>query len=319
VGDNGTGKTALLEAFFLALGSSPLLALRFRQYRGLDGTFGGILYNIEEAMWRDLFYDGQWDSPISIESRGDGQDTRSLIISRGDQSELIIPFEEASKEQDIRIAGVEFRWRNSTGRERVYAPKITSQGLSIGGDEEYRPDVFHFPAIQTIGSGENAARLSEVSRAGKLNDFIEAIRQEYDWIVDLKIEILAGLPVIYATLDTGQQMPLANVSGGVNRVIGLMLAIASRTDTVILVDEIENGIYFKHQPIIWKGMAAMTRRQRSQLFITTHNEEWLEAVFEDQDVSDVALWRLERTKEGPRLMQFAGKQASAAVRVGEIR
>jgi ABC-type Mn2+/Zn2+ transport system ATPase subunit len=320
VGDNGAGKTALLEAIFLALGSNPTLALRFRQYRGLDGTFGGVMHSIEEAMWRDSFYDGQWDLPISVNIRGDGAETRSLVISRGDPSELIIPFAEASMEPDTRSAGVQFTWLNSAGRERKYVPKINSQGLTVGGEEEeYLPDFFHFPSNQTIGSVENAARFSELSRANRLKDFVDTIREEYGWIVELKIEIVAGLPVIYATLDTGQQMPLANVSGGVNRVIGLMLAVASRPNTVILVDEIENGIYFKHQPMIWSRLAAMTRRQQGQLFITTHNEEWLEAVFEDQDVSDVALWRLERTKEGPRLRQFAGKQASAAVRVGEIR
>src|SRR5437868_14469094 len=82
VGDNGAGKTALLEALFLALGSNPVLALRFRQYRGLDGTFSGVMYSIEEALWRDLFYNGAWETPISISVRGDGQETRSVIVSR---------------------------------------------------------------------------------------------------------------------------------------------------------------------------------------------------------------------------------------------
>src|SRR5437870_11860824 len=65
VGDNGVGKTALLEAIFLALGSSPHIALRYRQQRGIDGRFGGSRFAIEEAMWRDLFYSGEWDKPIA--------------------------------------------------------------------------------------------------------------------------------------------------------------------------------------------------------------------------------------------------------------
>lgn len=35
VGDNGSGKTALLEALFLAAGATPELVLRARQWRGL--------------------------------------------------------------------------------------------------------------------------------------------------------------------------------------------------------------------------------------------------------------------------------------------
>ena len=36
VGENGSGKTALLEALFLAAGVSPELALRTRAWRGVD-------------------------------------------------------------------------------------------------------------------------------------------------------------------------------------------------------------------------------------------------------------------------------------------
>jgi AAA15 family ATPase/GTPase len=36
VGDNGSGKTSLLEAMFLALGGTTELVIRFRQNRGLD-------------------------------------------------------------------------------------------------------------------------------------------------------------------------------------------------------------------------------------------------------------------------------------------
>ncbi|MCA3644024.1 MAG: AAA family ATPase [Methylobacterium sp.] len=41
VGDNGAGKTSLLEAIFLALASSSEVAQRYRQQRGVDGYFAG--------------------------------------------------------------------------------------------------------------------------------------------------------------------------------------------------------------------------------------------------------------------------------------
>jgi AAA15 family ATPase/GTPase len=53
VGDNGSGKTALLEAIFLALGVSTELPLRFRQQRGLEGLFSGSTHSIEEAIYGD--------------------------------------------------------------------------------------------------------------------------------------------------------------------------------------------------------------------------------------------------------------------------
>jgi AAA domain, putative AbiEii toxin, Type IV TA system len=319
VGDNGAGKTALLEAIFLALGSSPSLGLRYRQYRGLDGQFGGSLFGIEEAMWRDLFHRSDWDVPISVVLEGEGQENRSVIVTRGDPSQTVISFEDATQAEG-RSAGIQFQWRNSNGQERIYTPKVTPTGISVGGTDEYLPNYYYYPASQTIGSSEIATRFSELSRAGRLTEFITTMRSEYPWIVDLKIEIVAALPVLYATLDTGDQMPLANVSGGINKIASIMLTISGRPRTVILIDEVEDGIYFQHQPVIWKGFAAMARQQEAQLFLTTHNEEWLEAVFKDGDMDDVTLWRLTRDKGIPRLRQYSGKQISVAVEgSGEIR
>src|SRR3954447_22594432 len=49
VGDNGTGKTNLLEAIFFALGSSPEMAIRYRGQRGLGASFTGSPFRIEEV------------------------------------------------------------------------------------------------------------------------------------------------------------------------------------------------------------------------------------------------------------------------------
>src|SRR5437764_10211677 len=88
VGDNASGKTALLQAIFLALASSPHVAVRYRAQRGLESAFSGGLYLIEEALWRDLFYQGHWDNPISIILNGEGKESRSVVVSRGAQTEL---------------------------------------------------------------------------------------------------------------------------------------------------------------------------------------------------------------------------------------
>jgi AAA15 family ATPase/GTPase len=83
VGDNGSGKTALLEAIFLALGASTELPLRFRQQRGLEGLFSGSTHSIEEAIYGDLFFNKDWSKIIKIDIEGTDVDKRSLWISEG--------------------------------------------------------------------------------------------------------------------------------------------------------------------------------------------------------------------------------------------
>ena len=67
VGDNGSGKTALLEALFLAAGVSPELAIRTRSWRGFDaGRMAGSHEDIHQALWADLFHKFQTNQPALI-------------------------------------------------------------------------------------------------------------------------------------------------------------------------------------------------------------------------------------------------------------
>ncbi|MBA2409478.1 MAG: ATP-binding protein [Gammaproteobacteria bacterium] len=277
VGDNAAGKTALLEAIFMALGTSPEISVRFRQQRGLENSFAGPPRRIEEAIWKDLFHGGDWSRSISINVQGDGAEARSLTIYRG-PPKVEIPLDPDAGGES-RTAPIVFDWLDSEDKHHKAFPRLTSGGLQIEATDEDLPDFFYFSANQTIPAGENAARFSDLSRAGRATAFVELFTQEYRWIDDLNVEVLAGSPVIYATLrDNGRKLPLAYVSGGINRVVGIMLAIASRQQSVVLVDEVEDGIFHKHQPAVWRTLLSLGHTYDGQVFATTHNEEWLQAV-----------------------------------------
>lgn len=84
VGENGSGKTALLEAFLLALGPGPDIALRLRQWRGYQGSFSGSQRDIADAIWRDLFHSFDKSKPISISLLGSWQHTiRQYFVCSG--------------------------------------------------------------------------------------------------------------------------------------------------------------------------------------------------------------------------------------------
>lgn len=319
VGDNGSGKTALLEGIFLALGHSGELVLRYRQIRGLDGMFAGSTQRVEEAIWRDYFYARDWERTISVELTGDGPEARSVRISRG-KSQVSIPFErEEAEEVGAPISMV---WRDSKGDDHAVFPKVTKQGMEFESSVEDVPLFFYYGANQTISSRENAERFSDLSRERKAKEFIELVTKEYDWIEDLDVEVIAGAPILYATLrDQEDKLPLPSVSGGINRLVSILLGIASHPRSVVLVDEIEDGIYYKHQAAFWRGILTFARKYECQLFATTHNVEWLEALSEasGKKTDDIALWRIERSKDGPVLHQFSGKSALAGIKAGEVR
>lgn len=329
VGDNGSGKTSFLEAMFMTLSGTLEVSVRLRAQRGMDGVFNGTPKAIEEAIWRGYFYDTDWNKDISIQLMGHGPEARDLVVSRT-SSQLGLPLEipigrprdgEASM---VTTAPLTFVWTDSAGKKRSLNPSFSERGLQLPSSGEDLADFFHFSAGAPIGSVENATRYSDLRKARKDRQFIELITQEYNWIEDLSIEVSGGSPQIFASIKgLESRIALADVSGGINRAISFLLAMATRQRSVVLIDEIDSGLYHTHHIGLWRAILRFAREYDSQLFITTHNEEWLEALFEaaGSEVSDIALWRFERQADGvqPKLLQFEGRQVAAAVRAGEVR
>lgn len=326
VGDNGGGKTALLEAIFLALASGTDMAVRFRQQRGLEGNFAGHPKAIEDAIFGDLFYDRDLTRTVSVDLLGSGPEARSLRISRSAGS-----FLEAAPAISLNggvvssagIASFRFEWKDEKGNSHEAVPQITQGGFQLGGTGEVLPDFFFFPSGQTITSIEMATKFSSLSRARKERQFVDFFCREYTWIEDLSIEVVGGAAALHATVcGLSEKIPVANIGGAINRLIGIMLAIASRPQGVVLVDEMENGVYHKHHTAMWHSILSLARQHECQIFTSTHNEEWLEALIEaaGDEVADLALWRLERADDRPVLRQFFGRTFKGSIEAGgEVR
>jgi AAA domain len=331
VGDNGSGKTALLEAIFMALGTNPEVAARLRQWRGLDYAFNAPPRQVEEAIWGDLFYDLNTKSTIEIKLSGEGEEARSLKISHG-AARTFVPTRQQTRgfrpghappmitQSEI---GLRFEWRDSRGLAHTYIPKITPRGIEIPGSDEDLPDFFFFAASAPISSIETAGRFSVLSQSNQQREFVDLFKQQYSQIENLSIEVVGGAPAIYATLKgLRKNVPLTAVSGAVNRMLSILLAIVSRPRSVVLVDEADNGIYFRRHRAFWRTILTFARTFDAQLFLTTHNEEWLRALADEagDDTNDLSLWRTERAEGVPVIRQFPGTAFRAAEEYGgEIR
>lgn len=328
VGDNGVGKTALLEAIFLALGGSPEIAIRFRQLRGLEGLFSGSPRQIEEALWGDLFHNMDANLPLSVTLGGSGPEARSLSISR-ERSGLLTPGdlltatgESSQTSTQGAFASLVFEWKDHVGNVYEVKPTVEKGNIKIGSTNEDLPDFFFYASSQTGSSTENAARFSSLSKARRHREFVEMFIKEYDWIEDLTIEVSGGAPVIHASIKgITEKIPINAVSGAISRLVSILLSIASRPRSVVLMDEAENGVYHTHHKSYWRALLSYARTFDCQLFVSTHSEEWLEALaaVADQDLDDISLWRLERGTHGPIVRQFVGRQAVGALKVGEVR
>ena len=96
----------------------------------------------------------------------------------------------------------------------------------------------------------------------------------------------------------------------------------SRQVSVVLIDEIENGLHHAHYARLWETLRSFAKESNIQLFAVTHSGEFLrEALAATPDNATVAAWRLERDDAGDvAAMRFGAEDALAALGFGvELR
>lgn len=76
--------------------------------------------------------------------------------------------------------------------------------------------------------------------------------------------------------DIDEPLPLRSLGDGMQRMLGLALAIANAKDGILLVDEIENGIHYSVQPELWQLIFQLAHRLNVQVFATTHSWDCIE-------------------------------------------
>jgi hypothetical protein len=73
-------------------------------------------------------------------------------------------------------------------------------------------------------------------------------------------------------------VPLGTLGEGVSRMLSLAVHLAATQGGFLLVDEIENGLYWAALPKVWRFLVETARALDVQVFATTHSKDCLEAI-----------------------------------------
>jgi hypothetical protein len=324
VGDNGSGKTAFMEGIFLALGAGSELIGRYRQQRGIEGgTLMGTPQDIEEAIFSELFYDNDLTRTVMITVAGSGVENRSVRIDRGISPKAVEFFRR--RNPNFIVPPSSYRpfticWMDDQKEERFAIPQFTNQGMQWHQTGEIFPQFFYFAANQTLGPLEAASRFSRLSKSFSEYTFKEPILNEFNIVGDLSLELSGGTGIIHAAVPgLSNKVPVPNVSGAINRLVTVLISMAAVPDSVLFIDEMENGVYYKHQKEMWRAVLKSARDNRCQIITSTHSLEWVRALVEaaDGNLGDICLWRFERGQDGsPELFPFDGEMLGSGIEFG---
>jgi len=318
VGQSGSGKSAFLEAIFLASGISPEIYLRIRQFRGLPVS--GIEVGDRdgyESLWRDLFFKFRQDEPVYINLKDNRTGARWVSISYGDTAPLTIRLDQPDKilEQSPLAAPkpITFEWYHSNNTFKTQV-KVTKDGLQMDTFDEVYGAVYFFPG--TFSAKENAKRFSNLSKQNREHIVVESVLNLFPTIKGISIETIGGQPVLYASLASlPEKIPVSVLSGGINKYMSLLIAICVNENGAILVDELEDGFYYHNYKDVMRSLIDACEKHRVQMFASSHSYEFLQsilpAVVDRED--DFRVLRFSNEEGVTKIKTFEGKYYKSAI------
>ena len=286
-GANNVGKTALLEALLLRLrGAEPGLPLDLGLTRGLP-----VSGRDPDTHLGALFHDFDIGTPVRISTNSDDHEwVTTLLLSLTEAR----PGPEGM--WSLAVTPVQDQGRSPYTDYLSKAEPQALQRLAL-----FSAEAIYLPSGLQLTVTDLADRFGEAQLAGEVRRVVETARCLEPRLTGLTM-IHRGQPIVHAELE-GQPrpVPLPLLGDGMNRFLAISLAMLGVHGGALLVDEIENGIYHKAMPDVWRGLAHAAREFNVQLFATTHSYECIRAAveaFQGEFSDDLHLHRLDRLADG---------------------
>ncbi len=119
--------------------------------------------------------------------------------------------------------------------------------------------------------------------AGSEKEVVKALRLINSEVQDLHFigfktgeESDGRIPVV-STKIIEKRIPLRSMGEGMNRLLGIALALVNAKDGILLIDEIESGLHYSVQPDMWRLIFETAAKLNVQVFATTHSWDCIEA------------------------------------------
>jgi AAA15 family ATPase/GTPase len=298
-GKNNSGKTALLEALIVADKPENILFLRYLRREATR-----IHQALPKQTFENLFFRQNQPQEMLIKTQNENkQETENRIIFSENISEelsrstkifglfggldLLRDFIEGESYfpkgiiPTLRFNIIDKFSEKSEEFIIIATPKnylnISLNGQYIKPSDYSSESAKNMPII-TTSMGEINADLVEdyelIVFQGKKNEVLNSIR-----ILDPCIEnvesFYLGSPSLYLTRKGENRLPISLFGDAINRLVQIIMKL--KESSILLIDEIENGIHYTNQREFWKTLFRLAIELDSQIFATTHSLEMIQA------------------------------------------
>ncbi len=296
VGRNNTGKTAVLEA------------LRLYAAQGRPDVMLELIQARHEDRYPAVSDEDEWEHFLTV---------RNLFHQRKDYTQQPPPIQigSATTQNDwLTIKWTKLARQVHQGAYQIFVPASPDQeetpeppyvGFIIRLEEQEQlitPDTnirwfrdvwFHekreqkhlyaFVPAPGLGNFESARLWSNIAATDLEEDVIKAL-----CIIEPNIAVFRFVHVrepdgtvihtpIVRLQGSKDPIPLRSLGEGINRMLGIALALVNARNGLLLVDEIESGLHYSVQDDMWRLVFETARRLNVQVFATTHSWDCVES------------------------------------------
>ena len=109
-------------------------------------------------------------------------------------------------------------------------------------------------------------------------------------------------------------VPLKRLGDGVQRLLGIALALANCQNGILLIDEVENGIHYSILPKLWDMIFQAAKEGNIQVIAATHSSDCIRNFAYSANATDQvgALVRLENQEDGPYPVHYTQEDLKIA-------
>jgi predicted ATPase len=331
VGKNNVGKSCLLEALQLyATRAHPTFIWQILGAHDEDTR--SLNYDIEEVLSivKYLFH-GRQDITESVEPIEIGpinSPEEKLLVSikfytlRTDEEgrRTLRPSQLTLIDDPIENLALRFFIQLGENRSVTYPLDLKGSTSRL-----LRSDLKEVNSIFAAANGLDKRTVAELWDKIALTDLqkevLEALRiiapglQDISVIGDLNAK-RRRFPIVKVT-GIAEPLPIRSLGDGMQRLLGIALALVNARDGLLLIDEIENGLHYSTQPDLWRLIFQLARDLNVQVFATTHSWDCIEAFQEaaQEDVQEEGvLIRLEHKKGAVGATLFSEQKLAAVTR-----
>ncbi len=292
-GGNNAGKTALLEALYFLLGDFtkdvvnhlPTLFRSLPSNAAVDQNFWKWIY-AQESQVQEILFEGHLSNLSEFRVR---------LVPSGSKAKPSSPYEVTTTAGNYQVS---------------YSPKGLLAAL---------PKCM-VTALRTRDPSKSAVEYEKVLEKGeaerKVEDLMRRIEPRVKRIRPLRT---TGIPLIHIDIGLPETIPVTQMGQGVARALGLFAGMIITEAKLLIVDEIEDGIYYANLPVVWEAVRALAEELDVQVFATTHSLECIEAahrVFSEGDRYDFALHRLQRVNDVVECVTYSQEELEVSLKTG---